>query len=40
MSFAQLRDELLALAPLDRAHVIRVNEAEARYWQQAQGFAA
>ena len=38
MNFAQLRDALLALAPLDREHVIAVNEAEAKYWHQAQGY--
>ena len=39
MNFAQLRDALLALAPLDREHVIAVNEAEAAYWRQAQARA-
>jgi len=38
MNFAQLRDALLALAPLDREHVIAVNNAEASYWKSAQGF--
>ena len=30
MSFSQLRDELLAIAPLDVEHVKAVNRAEAR----------
>ena len=38
MNFAQLRDALLALAPLDREHVIRVNRAEAEYWKQSEGY--
>ena len=38
MNFAQLRDALLALAPLDREHVIKVNRAEAAFWQRSQGF--
>lgn len=38
MSFAQLRDELLALAPLEREHVIRVNRAEAAFWKQSEGY--
>lgn len=37
LSFAQLRDELLKLAPLDPAHVARVNAAEAEFWQRASG---
>ena len=38
MNFAQLRDALLALAPLDREHVIRVNRAEAKFWKQSEGY--
>lgn len=36
MNFAQLRDALLALAPLDKAHVVTVNQAEALFWQRSQ----
>ena len=36
MSFAQLRDSLLALAPLDKAHVTSVNRAEAEFWRRSQ----
>ena len=32
MNFAQLRDALLALDPLNKEHVIAVNKAEAEYW--------
>jgi len=38
MNFAQLRDALLALSPLDRSHVIAVNNAEAAFWKNAQGY--
>uniref|UniRef100_A0A7S2IF32 FAD-binding PCMH-type domain-containing protein n=1 Tax=Haptolina brevifila TaxID=156173 RepID=A0A7S2IF32_9EUKA len=38
MNFAQLRDALLKLAPLDKEHVIRVNRAEAEFWHSAQGY--
>jgi len=38
MNFAQLRDALLKLAPLDREHVIQVNKAEAAFWKSAQGW--
>ena len=38
MNFAQLRDALLALAPLERSHVVAVNTAEAEFWRRSQGF--
>jgi len=38
LSFAQLRDELLALAPLDRDFVKSVNAAEADFWRRSQGY--
>ena len=38
MNFAQLRDALLALAPLDRSHVIEVNKAESLFWSKAEGW--
>ena len=37
MSFSQLRDQLLAHAPLDREWVQRVNNAEALFWQGEEG---
>ena len=37
MNFAQLRDALLALAPLDKEHVVAVNRAEAEYWRRSEG---
>lgn len=37
LNFAQLRDELLKLSPLDLHHVRRVNAAEAEFWRRSQG---
>lgn len=37
MNFAQLRDALLALDPLSKAHVVEVNKAEALFWERSQG---
>jgi len=37
MNFAQLRDALLALAPLDTEFVKRVNAAEAQFWRNNEG---
>mmetsp|Transcript_19443 Transcript_19443/g.49689 ORF Transcript_19443/g.49689 Transcript_19443/m.49689 type:complete len:439 (-) Transcript_19443:314-1630(-) len=38
MSFAQLRDALIAIAPLDKQHIIEINRAEAQFWQASEGF--
>ena len=38
MNFAQLRDALLALSPLDKQHVIEVNRAEAAFWRASEGY--
>ena len=37
MSFSELRDHLLAAAPLDAAHVRRVNRAELEFWRRSEG---
>ncbi|CAM9146305.1 unnamed protein product [Phaeothamnion confervicola] len=37
MSFADLRDRLLAAAPLDRDWVVQVNRAEAEFWRRSEG---
>uniref|UniRef100_A0A7S4LLR5 FAD-binding PCMH-type domain-containing protein n=1 Tax=Eutreptiella gymnastica TaxID=73025 RepID=A0A7S4LLR5_9EUGL len=37
LNFAQLRDELLTLNPLDPEHVVQVNKAEAEFWVQNAG---
>lgn len=36
-TFAQLRDMLLAIAPLDAKHVKAVNQAEAEFWKRSTG---
>jgi len=38
MNFAQLRDALIALAPLDKDHVIAINAAEAEFWKRSGGY--
>ncbi|XP_047048259.1 L-galactono-1,4-lactone dehydrogenase 2, mitochondrial [Lolium rigidum] len=38
LSFTELRDQLLALDPLDKDHVIRINKAEAEYWKKSEGY--
>jgi len=38
MNFAQLRDALIALDPLDKAHIVEVNRAEAEFWKRAGGY--
>ncbi|CAK9203169.1 unnamed protein product [Sphagnum troendelagicum] len=38
LSFTELRDKLLAFDPLNKAHVIKVNQAEAEYWKKSEGF--
>jgi L-galactono-1,4-lactone dehydrogenase len=36
-NFAQLREQLLALDPLDPEHVAKVNQAEAEFWRLSEG---
>ncbi|XP_010273249.1 PREDICTED: L-galactono-1,4-lactone dehydrogenase, mitochondrial [Nelumbo nucifera] len=38
MSFTELRDKLLALDPLNKDHVIKVNQAEAEFWRKSEGY--
>ncbi|KAI3408794.1 FAD-binding PCMH-type domain-containing protein [Psidium guajava] len=38
LSFTELRDKLLALDPLNRDHVIKVNKAEAEFWKKSEGY--
>lgn len=33
-----MRDKLLALDPLNKDHVINVNQAEAEYWRKSEGY--
>ncbi|TYZ60861.1 hypothetical protein PybrP1_011454 [[Pythium] brassicae (nom. inval.)] len=37
-SFTKLRDKLLEINPLDKQHVVRVNEAEKQFWKLSEGF--
>jgi L-galactono-1,4-lactone dehydrogenase len=38
MGFGELRDALLAFAPLDIEHVKRCNKAEAQFWSMSEGY--
>ncbi|KAH9649047.1 L-galactono-1,4-lactone dehydrogenase [Citrus sinensis] len=38
LSFTELRDKLLALDPLNKEHVIKVNQAEAEFWRKSEGY--
>ncbi|MQM17585.1 hypothetical protein Taro_050558 [Colocasia esculenta] len=38
LSSTELRDKLLALDPLDKDHVIKVNQAEADFWRKSEGY--
>ncbi|KAK3446591.1 hypothetical protein EUGRSUZ_A02267 [Eucalyptus grandis] len=38
LSFTELRDKLLALDPLNKDHVIKVNQAEADFWKKSEGY--
>ncbi|CAN4109169.1 unnamed protein product [Withania somnifera] len=38
LSFTELRDKLLAMDPLNKEHVIKVNKAEAEYWRKSEGY--
>lgn len=33
-----MRDKLLALDPLDKDHVVKVNQAEAEFWRKSEGY--
>lgn len=33
-----MRDKLLALDPLNKDHVMKVNQAEAEYWKKSEGY--
>ncbi|XP_027176145.1 L-galactono-1,4-lactone dehydrogenase, mitochondrial [Coffea eugenioides] len=38
LSFTELRDKLLALDPLNKNHVIKINQAEAEFWRKSEGY--
>ncbi|KAK6244255.1 hypothetical protein QUC31_010664 [Theobroma cacao] len=37
-SFTELRDKLLALDPLNKDHVMKVNHAESEFWRRSEGY--
>ncbi|CAI5738605.1 unnamed protein product [Hyaloperonospora brassicae] len=37
-SFTKMRDKLLEINPLEKQHVIRVNEAEKQFWKLSEGY--
>uniref|UniRef100_K3WJQ9 FAD-binding PCMH-type domain-containing protein n=1 Tax=Globisporangium ultimum (strain ATCC 200006 / CBS 805.95 / DAOM BR144) TaxID=431595 RepID=K3WJQ9_GLOUD len=37
-SFTKLRDKLLEINPLDKQHVVRVNESEKQFWKLSEGY--
>ncbi|KAE9619742.1 hypothetical protein Lal_00038164 [Lupinus albus] len=38
LSFTELRDKLIALDPLNKNHIIKINQAEAEFWQKSEGY--
>ncbi|KAG5555826.1 hypothetical protein RHGRI_006466 [Rhododendron griersonianum] len=38
LSFTELRDKLLALDPLNKDLVVKVNQAEAEFWRKSEGY--
>ncbi|EPS69983.1 l-galactono-1,4-lactone dehydrogenase [Genlisea aurea] len=38
LSFTELRDHLIALDPLNKDHIVKINEAEAEFWRKSEGY--
>jgi L-galactono-1,4-lactone dehydrogenase len=38
LSFTELRDNLIALDPLNKNHIVKVNQAEAEFWKKSEGY--
>ncbi|OIV90348.1 hypothetical protein TanjilG_21790 [Lupinus angustifolius] len=38
LSFTELRDKLIALDPLNKNHIIKINQAEAEFWLKSEGY--
>lgn len=38
LSFTELRDKLLAMDPLNKDYVIKINQAEAEFWRKSEGY--
>ncbi|PIN18307.1 D-arabinono-1, 4-lactone oxidase [Handroanthus impetiginosus] len=38
LSFTELRDKLIALDPLNKDHIVKINQAEAEFWRKSEGY--
>ncbi|XP_047941581.1 L-galactono-1,4-lactone dehydrogenase, mitochondrial [Salvia hispanica] len=38
LSFTELRDKLIALDPLNKEHIMKINQAEAEFWTKSEGY--
>lgn len=38
LSFTELRDKLIALDPLNKEHIVKINLAEAEFWKKSEGY--
>ncbi|KAI9082034.1 hypothetical protein K1719_035959 [Acacia pycnantha] len=38
LTLTELRDKLIALDPLNKNHIIKVNQAEAEFWRKSEGY--
>ncbi|KAL8260553.1 hypothetical protein R6Q59_028506 [Mikania micrantha] len=38
LTFTELRDKLIAIDPLNKDHVKKINEAEAEFWKRSEGY--
>ncbi|KAL6498510.1 hypothetical protein OROHE_026607 [Orobanche hederae] len=38
LSFTELRDRLIALDPMNKEHIVKVNQAEAEFWRKSEGY--
>lgn len=38
LSFTELRDKIIALDPLNKDHIVKVNQAEALFWKKSEGY--
>lgn len=38
LSFTELRDKLIAIDPLNKHHIVKVNQVEAEFWKKSEGY--
>lgn len=38
LSFTELRDKIIALDPLNKEHIVKLNQAEAEFWRKSEGY--